>query len=50
MGDVRLYAEIVSEIDDGFLSLKCRHLDRLYKKYNSRADRQDQYFEAGSVF
>ncbi|MFC4518815.1 DUF262 domain-containing protein [Cupriavidus pinatubonensis] len=45
MVDLRLYAELVLTMEEGFITVKGAQLDRLYKKYNAGFDQADDLHE-----
>jgi len=45
MTDLRLYAEIVLTMDEGFITVKGAQLDRIYKKYNAGFEQADELNE-----
>lgn len=45
MADLRLYAEILLVIDEGFHTVKAKQLDEIYRKYNASFSMEEQYRE-----
>jgi hypothetical protein len=43
MADLKLYADILLGIDQGFMTVKGKQLDDLYKRYNSTFPHEEQY-------
>ncbi len=45
MADLRMYAEILLVIDDGFHTVKAKQLDEIYKKYNAHFSKEELYHD-----